>query len=393
MSPGTHSTPSPLAALMIAPDRALAEQFARTLAVTHAFQVLAELKSYPPHQVLDIRLRQLRPEVVLLDLVTSLEEAGELIRFIAETNPAIHVVGLHRINDSEAILRSLRLGASEFLCAPFDPAIQEQAVSRIRRLRGPQSPPQRELGKIVLFSSAKPGSGASTLAAQTAFALRQLTGKRVLLADMDLMGGTISFYLKLRPGGSVVDALGEGDSRWPAAITASTGLDVLAAPGAPYADFIEPARLHDFLERARQTYAWVILDLPAIFHRLSMLALSESDQAFLVSTAELPSLHLARKAATLLAQLGFNKDRFQLLINRVSRRDRLRGSDVSEIVKCTVYGSFPNDYFSLDRAVTLGEPLGGECELGRAIEDFAGRLAGVPAGERRKPTLLAGART
>jgi DNA-binding NarL/FixJ family response regulator len=81
----------------------------------------------------------LQPEVVLLDLETDLDRAGELIRFIASASPLIHVVGLHTRNHPEAIVRSLRLGASEFLYAPFDAAIQEQAVLRIRRLLGPQS--------------------------------------------------------------------------------------------------------------------------------------------------------------------------------------------------------------------------------------------------------------
>jgi hypothetical protein len=34
---------------------------------------------------------------------------------------------------------------------------------------------------------------------------------------------------------------------------------------------------------------------------------------------------------------------------------------------------------ALHRAVTLAEPLGVECELGRAVESLAGRLAAIPA--------------
>ena len=68
--------------------------------------------------------------------------------------------------------------------------IQEAAISRIQKLLQPAGG-ERESGKVVVFSSAKPGSGASTLAMQTAYALRRASGKRVLLADFDLMAGSL----------------------------------------------------------------------------------------------------------------------------------------------------------------------------------------------------------
>lgn len=386
-----HRTTGELTALLISPNRQLAEQFALSLPGTRAFQVLADLKTYPTQQVLEIRLRQLQPDVVLLDLATDLAPAAELIPFIVQAHPATQVIGLHTCNDSEAILRSLRLGASEFLYAPFDPLIQQQAVARIRRLRRPATQPERELGKVILFASAKPGSGASTLAAQIAFALRRLTDRRILLADFDLMGGSISFYLRLSPNGSLLDALEQSEGLlpglWPSLVSHSNGLDVLAAPEMPSGEAIEPSRLHDLLEYARRLYDWIILDLPAIFHRTSLLALSESDGAFLVSTSELPSLHLARKAVNLLAQLGFGKERFQIVINRAGKRDGLKASDMQKIFNSPVHATFPDDYCSLDRVVTLGQPLGTDCELGRAVEDFARRLAGVAPGEKRRSAV------
>ncbi|MGE5567866.1 MAG: AAA family ATPase [Rhodospirillales bacterium] len=382
-----------LTALLIAPGRDLYRQFTASLAGSRAFQILAELKTYPAQQVIDMRLRQLRPDVVLLDLETDLDRACELIRFITSLSPLVHVIGLHTRNDSEAIVRSLRLGASEFLHAPFDPAIQEQAVARIRRLLGPQAAEPKEAGKIVLFASAKPGSGASMLAAQTSLALRRLTNGKVLLADLDLMGGCLGFYLKLAPRGSLLDAVEqEGAATLPSLVASTGGVHLLASPAEPETDFVEPARLHLFLEQARQLYDWVILDAPSIFHRLSLLALSESDQAFLVSTSELASLHLARRAAALLAQLGFGQERYQVLINRVDKRDGLKESDLGKIVNCPVSESFPNDVISVDRAVAMGEPLDEGSELGRTVAAFAGRLAGVAAGEKRRASPVMNAR-
>src|SRR6266849_4617257 len=227
MEPRNSSPQSELTSLMISPNRELAQQFSATLPSTRAFHVLAEMKSYPPVQTLDIRLRQLRPDLVFLDLASDLDQAVELIEFIAGIRPPVFVVGLHFLNDSEAILKSLRAGATEFLYAPFDIEMQRQVLVRIVRLRRPSTRSEDERGRLVVFSSAKPGSGASTLACQTAFALNKLSGKRVLLADFDVTSGSVAFFLKIKPGFSVLDALkqiGEtGEPDWSSLVVSSDG--------------------------------------------------------------------------------------------------------------------------------------------------------------------------
>jgi pilus assembly protein CpaE len=388
MQVGTKTRQPELAALLIAPDRELARQFSASLERSPGFKIVSDLKSYPSEQTLDLRLRQFKPDVVLLDLATDLDSACELIRLIGSLGPSVHMVGLHTTNDSQAILQSLRAGATEFLYAPFEEAIQQQALSRLHRLREPVATVAAQPGRIVVFASAKPGSGASTLAAQTAFSLRKSTGKRVLLADFDLLGGMIGFYLKLSHTQSLVEALEHADhldsAMWSSLVSDCGGVDILPAPETPYAGAVDAGRLHAVLDFARMSYDWLIVDLPVIFQRLSLMTVSEADRAFLVSTSELPSLHLARKAVNLLNQLGFPKERFQILVNRINKRDDIAVSDMEKLFNCSVHSRFPNDYFSVHRAVTLGQPVDGHCELGKAIDTLAGRLTGHAVAGRKK---------
>ncbi len=370
---------SEITAVLIAPDRELAQKLLNTLPETRLFQILADLKSYPPHQTLEIRTRQLKPHAVLIDLASDPAAALELIRFISTLNPPVLVIGLHTHNDAQAILQSLRAGASEFLHAPFEPATQREAVSRLRRLVQPETQTPAEAGHAVAFASSKPGSGASTIATQAAFSLHRLTGKKVLLADCDLTGGTIGFYLKLSHSYSLVDALQHAEHLDPALWGSLTvnygGVDILPAPAVPYADPLDGARLRMLAEQARWMYEWVILDLPTIFTRTSLMAVSECERAYVVSTSELPSLHLTRKALTMVDHLGFPKERFQVLVNRVDKREDIGIADMEKLFGCGVHASLPNDYFALHRVVTLGQPLGTDCELGRSIENVAQRLS------------------
>ena len=379
-----------LTALLISVDREMAQAFTDTVPETRAFQILADLKSYPARNTLDIRLRQLKPDLVLMDVASDLEAASDLIRFLAGWKPVVQVVGLHRSNDSAAVVKVLRLGASEFLYSPFDVAVQKEAIARLRRLRRPETETEHESGRVIVFTAAKPGAGSSTLATHTAHAIRKHTGKRVLLVDLDLEGGTIGFYLKLQSNYSMVDALEQADrldaGLWSAIIASASGVDVVAAPEQPYAEPVDPGRLHEVVEYARMIYDWIVIDAPTVFHRLSLLAISESDHAYLISTSDLASLHLARKAVGLLGQLGLSKDRYQMVVNRLNRRDGIGGSDLERIFNSPVYASIPNDYFSLHRVISLGQPLAPDCDLGKAIAALATRIAGAagrPAGDGR----------
>lgn len=383
---------SALTALLIAEDRELAARATAAMAETREFEILSDLRSYPQEQTLEMRLRQIQPAVVLVDLATNFETAAALIRFVSKVEPPVRVIGLHWENNPDVLIRSLRAGASEFLSAPFDTEAQKEAAGRIRRLMEPEARPPQEFGKLVVWSSAKPGSGASTLATQCAFSLKRLTGKRVLLMDMDLFSGSIAFSLKLNPTYSLLDALERSDqldpALWSALTVSAYGVDVLPAPDHAASEDFEFSRVHEVFEYARMLYDWIVVDLPTVFYRTSLFAFSEADQAYLVSTSELPSLHLARRAVAMLNQLGYGKDRFQMIVNRLNRKADISIADMQKIFTCPVYASLPNDYHSLHKVVARAEALPPDCELGRSIEHIASKLAGMARSDRKAASAL-----
>ncbi|MBA3976049.1 MAG: hypothetical protein C0504_17725 [Candidatus Solibacter sp.] len=390
------SRESALPAILISPDRELAAAAQRAIAEAKVFEIVSELRSYPPPQTAEIRIRQAQPDVVLIDLASDREAAQGLLRTIAAMRPPLPAVGLGMTNDASLILDGLRAGAGDFLHAPFQQVAQQEAAVRIRRLRQAEEPPQREQGQLIAFSATKPGSGSSTLAMQSAFALRRLTGKRVLLVDFDLISGSVAFSLKLAPVYSVLDCLAQSDrlnpALWSSFVSNCHGIDILAAPDSPTTDVPESSRVHEVIEYARMFYDWVLVDLPTVFHQLSLFMMSEADQVYLVSTPELASLHLGRRASGMLAQLGFEKERVRMVVNRLSKKEEIAPADMEKIFTCPVYSAFPNDYFALHKVVTRAEPLGTETELGKALERFGAKAANLAAAERKGGRTLLGSK-
>src|SRR4051794_28446803 len=110
----------PIRALLICPDKQMSEQFSASLLCEHTFDTAAECGSYPSGASLETRVRQLKPEIVLLDIATDCPVATQLIRTAVALTPPVLVAGLHSNTDPQAIVAALREGASEILCAPFD---------------------------------------------------------------------------------------------------------------------------------------------------------------------------------------------------------------------------------------------------------------------------------
>jgi pilus assembly protein CpaE len=387
-------TGAELTALLICPNRPLAQQFTTTLADNKTFNILADVKSYPTPQALDMRVRQLRPDLILLDLSSSLETALGLMPYITSFRPTVHIIGLHSTSEAEIIMRSLRAGATEFLCAPFDLATQNTVMARVLRLRETEERTQPQRGQLIAFVGAKAGYGATTLAYNTAYALRA-ANRKVLLADFDLLGGTISFALKLNHNYSLLDGIRHSDqldtALWNALIGNAGGLDVMPAPDKPEAMTFEGHRVHEVLEYARVMYELVVVDLPSAYERISIATLGDADQVFIVCTPELPSLHMTRKCITFLDQMGFSRDRFRVLVNRTTRRDELSREDMEKVFNFPVYFGFPDDYQTVHRALTAGRPAPPNCDLGRQVAKFSQSLApleNAEAGKKKKGVSL-----
>jgi CheY-like chemotaxis protein len=150
------SSANELTALLISPDRTLAQAFTKTLPHAHTFQILADLKAYPPQQTLEMRLRQLKPEVVLLDLASDLDAACEVIRTVAGEQPHTHVVGLHARNDSEAVLRSLRIGRDGVSLRPIRRGRTARSRGAVVPVERPNPPSTPSAAKCCCFRAPNP---------------------------------------------------------------------------------------------------------------------------------------------------------------------------------------------------------------------------------------------
>lgn len=393
----------PLKAILICPDSTLHSQFSHAVQGLGSVEVSLHLDDYPPASVLRDSLRQTGVEVILIDVSSDLPTALDTTAAILQAAPAVVIIAIHTSNDSDAILQCLRNGCSEFLSSPFSTTDLTQAMQRVLRRRPTeiqQSPVNR--GRLVVFAPVKGGSGATVLAANFAHQVKRLVKGPVLLADLDLTSGVLSFMLRASHQYDVTDALSNADQMdrtlWGSLVVERDGLDYLLAPERPEPAIIEPYPVQALLEFTRSIYEVVVVDLGGVCESMSMATLSAAQEIYLVCSSDLPSLYMMRRTIPLVEELGYSRDQIHVIVNRVPRRSELAQGDMEKIFRASVHATFPDEPAAVQKALREGEPLSAGSELGRSIHKFAQDIVGKPVeqdgggfGVRALKELLGGA--
>jgi pilus assembly protein CpaE len=339
-------------------------------------------------------LDRVRPDVVLVDLGALGPSFAETLRRIKATLSQPTIIALHTVVEPETILAAIRAGASEYLYPPLEGAL-ENALIRLVSERARQTQPAREPGKVVGFVSAKGGCGATTVACHVGVELQRLTGKEVLLADLDLDGGSLSFLMKAQGRYSILDAVRNihrlDVSYWKALVSnGQPRVEVIAAPR--LVDPNEPLSTEAFRQVVRFTrtlYDWVVLDLGRGLNPVTLAVLGDLDQAFLVATFDVLALQRVKQLVDNLLEHGYGLKRFQLIVNRMPRQPDLTQSELEKVLGLEIYAGLPNSYPELYEAYSEGHLLPATSELGRQFSRLAAKIAGVPEekAERAKARL------
>jgi pilus assembly protein CpaE len=334
------------------------------------------------------RLERLRPEVVILDVASTKEPLVDLVPMIRAKAPEATIVALHLVADPDAILSAMRAGVNEYVYPPLEGSLR-CALERRSTDAGRRHSGLRWGGRAIGFFSSKGGCGATTLVCHLAVELGR-HGQKVLLADLDLDAGLIGFLTKAKPGYSILDAVNNlhrmDVSYWKALVSNGIpGVEIIAAPAAT-ADKTYPRQeqLRQLFSFLRSCYDFTLIDLGRSLTRVGVAALEEMDEAFLVSTLEVPALHQAKQVLQILMDAGYGKDRLKLILNRVPKRAELAPGEVEKILGIPVYAMLPSCYPELHECYSIGKLLPERSVLGKQIRELALRIAGVDQEPKKK---------
>jgi len=290
------------------------------------------------------------------------------------------------------MLRCLRGGAVDFLIQPFTPEQIEAVLAKLART-SPSEGGGKEPAKIFVVMPAKGACGATTIACNLAFQWKRHGAKRVLLADLDPLTGTLSFLLKIKSVYSFVDALLRSyeldHDLWNSMVTQVQGIDVLLAPevlveGAN--DLRDPSPILDY---ARHNYDVVVIDAGGVYGEWNLNQARMANDLILVNTNELPALQAAQRALSYLDVNRIGRWKIRLVVNRYMRDVGLSREVIATALHTEVFDIFPSDYDAVQKSLMDGKPAPASTTFGRSIMQLADKLSGRAeiAGKKKSSSL------
>lgn len=370
--------------IIVSPDERLSRELLEALRTAEVESSPTILSEYPSREELRnlISTREGSIAAVIVD-VGDPNRSLELIREVRESFPMAVPIAADITSRADSILGAMRAGAAEYLSPPFDP----NQLREIFRERAKRESAKKPKGRVLCFMPAQGGNGASTVALHVADAVSREIKKKVLIIDFDFHSGTVAFRLRLKPDFTFADAVSRTeiiDELWPRIVCSWNGLDVLASPSSSNevpADRL--TQLGDVFESASRVYSCVVIDLPNALFTSCQDVLRLADAVYLVSTAEVMSLHLARRRINQLMQLNIPSEQIKLVVNRVGSKRGLETSDISKVVGVPVEWTLSNNYAVVSESYLKGGLVPQNSTLGKELTDFARHIMGIQATKPR----------
>jgi len=326
------------------------------------------------------QIQEQHAQVVVVDLhAGSIQRALDAIELIQATTSDIAIFAIGETNSAPIIIAAMQAGAGEYVDRQSGNEDLLEAFTRFSAERTKKYVRTRK-ARVFTVINAKGGTGATTVAVNTAVALQRNHGQ-TLLVDLAPIGHA-ALHLNVQPRFGVVDAL-RNLHRMDATLldglmaSANHGLHLLAGTAKPDptgATTAELARLFDLL---LSQYRYVVVDCSSRIDNTTKLLADLSNKVLLVGQMDVVSLWSAGRIGTFL-QDAIRRNQLCLVLNRYKKMAGFSEKDVENTTGCQILWKLPNDYELITLAIDKGEAVVGRnsSELSRSFHSLATLLAG-----------------
>jgi len=318
-------------------------------------------------------VRAARPDIVLLSVAIAGLDAISVVEEISLTTPDVAVIVILDEPDLELIRRLMRTGARDYIVRPLGDDLVgtvkgvADTMQRQREAHQNANAPQQAKGKVIAIYSPQGGAGKSVLAANLAVTLANTvagTSERVVLVDLNLQFGDIDFILNLNPINTIAGLAQKDASTLEADLVEQhltlhegSGLKVLVAPATPQlAESVTVYTIEKSLDQLRQSYEYIVVDLPSQLQDTSLAALDAANTIFLVTTLDLLAIHKTRTALDMLRRL-YPPEKIEVILNRANSDVGISVQDVETALDTKLKAQLPSDGKLVVTAVNEGKPF------------------------------------
>lgn len=342
------------------------------------------------------RIAALAPDLAIVVLDDDVEPALELVETVAHSHPGVNLIPAGPQHDATTILRSIRAGAREFLPLPATPAELVEAIRRVCPRRDPDARAGPRGPQVVAVTGASGGVGCSSLAVNLATTLAKLSRRDTVVADFDLLLGSLEESLAVIPDNSLEVVVRNIDDLDPALLKRwlprhACGLWMLPHPvSMEEAARLEPEALPAVLDLLRDSFDTVVIDTSKGFQASDFLAFQAADVILVVVQLTLNCTRNTVRMMQYLRQFEGLSEKVRVVVNRTtSPLSEISVRKAEELLKTPVSWQIPNATKLFRPARAQGVPIdevegGAGSKAHEAILGIAQELQPFPV-ERSKP--------
>lgn len=308
-------------------------------------------------------VKELSSAFLIVDISGYQEQALNFVSKVTSDFPYCTVVTVSDKPDMDIIVRTMRVGASDFIPMPF---IKEVFINKLNMIYAQMTgeKPKKSKCRVISVYSNKGGVGKTSIASNLALELAKITKENVALVDLNFQFGDVTTFLDLQPSFNIshmlqnLDKLNEDYLLSTMERYKETSLYVLADP--PYyshEDKIPVQEISRLFEVLRNAFSYVIVDTSSGFNKQAISALENSDLVFLLTINNLPALRNCQRCLELFEKMGIEKDKIQILINRFMENDEISADEAEKVLGKSLYWKIPNNYFTMMSAINKGVPV------------------------------------
>src|SRR5687768_891809 len=315
---------------------------------------------------------RLRPTALTISFAQIGDPGLKLVQSVTAECPKSAVICASRDASPDLILRSLRVGARDFIRLPIVDDDLATVFERTTQFSVETADSEHKRGRAIAVFSSKGGCGCSLIATN----LAMLQNSPTALVDLNLQSGDLELLLGVKPKFSLADVVENRDRLDDALLTSyltprSKNVSLLAAPlTAESAEDIEPRHIYEIMELLRQRFDNVIIDTPHSFDAVTISALDHADQILMVLTLEIHAIRSTRRALEIFDRLGYPRKKIRLVVNRWSKSVELDQKQVESFLGERVIGFVQSDYRAAVNSINLGQPLVESAPASRVTADL-----------------------
>lgn len=291
-----------------------------------------------------------------IDKKSSKETLKKVVQ-LSKLNHRLNFVATSYEINSELVVEILKTqGVKEFLLKPVIKPILVNAVKKIEdKINNVLA---KKADTIAIYSSNT--AGKTSLATNAAYEIATLTKEKTCLLDLNY-GECLSF-LNLIPkynNDYIINNIEKSDENFLFSQLNQFDQNPLYVfcPNDDITKTYSKDTLNKIINCLKTFFKYIIIDMPPNIDEKTASLLLNADMTLVMCNYNFVNLKNCKLTLDFLNNIGYDKNKVNLVINRYTKNSTLTIKDVEETLNKNVFYKIPNNYITLNDAIERGLPL------------------------------------